>query len=44
MSITYSERVSVFVVIQHAVHLRHFVFCGLPCSTVFLHYLKTALF
>jgi hypothetical protein len=36
MCVTYSVCVSAFVVIQHAMHLRHFVVCGLPGSTVFL--------
>jgi len=37
MSITYSECVYVVVVIQHAMHLRYFVICGLQGSTVFLN-------
>ena len=39
ISITYSECVPVALVIQHAKHMRHPVFCGLSCSTIFLHYL-----
>ena len=38
--ITYSESVSVALVIQHAKRMRHIVICGLPGSTVFsAHYL-----
>ena len=37
VSITYSERVSVALGIQHAMRMRHDVICGLPDSTVFSH-------
>ena len=37
ISITYSECVSVALGIQHEMRMRHFVFCALPCSTIFLH-------
>ena len=40
MSITYFENVSVVVVTQHAMHLRHFVVCRLPGSESPPHYLK----
>jgi hypothetical protein len=33
MSITYSEFMSVVLVIQHAMRVHHFVICGLPRST-----------
>jgi hypothetical protein len=40
MSITYSECVSVTLVIQHSMRMRHTVFCGLSRSTnIFPHYL-----
>jgi hypothetical protein len=35
--VTYSESVSVAFGIQHAMHMRHIVICGLPCSTIFFH-------
>ena len=35
MIITYSECVSVALVIQHAMRLRHIVICGPSVSTVF---------
>ena len=35
--ITYSECVSVVLVIQHAKRMRHIVTCSLPRSTVFFH-------
>ena len=39
-SITYSECVSVALVIQHPKCMRHIVFCGLSGSTIFFrHYL-----
>jgi hypothetical protein len=37
VSITYSECVSVALVIQHAIRIRHIVFCGLPGSAIFFH-------
>ena len=37
ISITYSECVSVALVIQHAMHMRHIVIYGLPLSTKFFH-------
>jgi hypothetical protein len=39
-SITYYERVSVALVIQHVMRMRHIIICGLPDSTIFFsHYL-----
>ena len=37
ISITYSECVYVVLVIQHAMRLRRFVLCGLPCCTLSFH-------
>jgi len=37
ISITYSECVILALGIQHAIPMRHIVFCGLPSSTVFFH-------
>ena len=37
MIITYSKRVSVALVTQHAMHLHHIVICGLSGSTLFFH-------
>ena len=34
---TYSECVAVALGIQHAMHMRHIVICGLPGFTVFFH-------
>jgi hypothetical protein len=40
MSITYSEYVSVALVIQHAMRMRHIVICRLSgCTNIFPHYL-----
>jgi len=38
-SITYSEYVSVALVIHHAMCMHHIVICGLPDSTLFFHIL-----
>jgi hypothetical protein len=35
--ITYSECVFVALGIQHAIHLRYIVICGLPHSTILFH-------
>ena len=37
ISNSYSERVFVALVIQHAMRMRHIVICGLPGSTVLFH-------
>jgi hypothetical protein len=37
ISVTYSECVILALGIQHAMCMRHIVFCGLPNSTVFFH-------
>jgi len=37
VSITYFECVSVALGIQHAMHMRHIVVCGLHGSRIFLH-------
>jgi hypothetical protein len=37
MSITQPVRVFVALGIQHAMHMRHIVICGLPHSTIFFH-------
>jgi len=37
ISIIYSECVFVALVIQHAMHMRHIVICGLPGSKTFFH-------
>jgi len=45
VSVTYSECVSVAVVIQHATRMRRIMFsCGLSGAAVFPHYLKSARF
>jgi hypothetical protein len=45
MNITYSKPVLVALGIQHAMRMRHIVFCGLPYSTMFSHIISlTALF
>jgi len=36
-SLTYSERVIVTLVIQHATDMRHVVICGLSGSTIFFY-------
>jgi len=36
LCITYSARVPVALGIQHAMHMRHTVISGLPCSTIFV--------
>ena len=35
ISITYSEHVSVALVIQHEMHISHIIICGLPGSAIF---------
>jgi len=35
--ITYSERVTVTLVIQHVMRMRHIIMCGLSGTTIFLH-------
>ena len=37
MSITHSKRVSVALVIQHAMRMRHIVIRGLSCSAILVH-------
>jgi len=37
ISITHSEYVSVAVVIQYAMRMRHIVVCGVAGSTIFYH-------
>jgi len=37
ISIAYSECLSVALVIQHAMRVRHIVICGLLCSSYFFH-------
>jgi hypothetical protein len=37
ISITYSEYVSIAIVIQDAMGMRHIVMCGLPCCTLFFN-------
>jgi hypothetical protein len=37
INITYSECLSVALVIQQAKHIRHIVICGLSCCTIFFH-------
>ena len=37
IAITYSERVFVASVIQHAMRMRHIVICGLSGYTIFFH-------
>jgi hypothetical protein len=37
LSITYSECAFVALGIQHAMHMRHIVVCGLQGSTIFFH-------
>ena len=36
-SITYNEHVSVALIIQHAMHMRHIVICGLSGPLSFFH-------
>ena len=36
-SITYSEFVFLALGIQHSIHMRHIVICGMPGSTIFFH-------
>ena len=37
INITFYERVCVALDIQHAMRMRHIVFCGLPRSTIYFH-------
>jgi hypothetical protein len=40
INITFCERVSVALVIQHAMRMRNVVICGLPRSTICFHNIK----
>ena len=44
ISITYNEHVSVALVLQQAMHMRHIVICGLLSSPSFFHTVYTAWF
>ena len=39
-SITYNERVSVALIIQHAMHMCHIVICGLSGPSLFFHFIS----
>jgi hypothetical protein len=43
MGITYSQCLSVALVIQHAKHVRHIVICGLTRLAIFFH-IKSTIF
>jgi hypothetical protein len=41
INITYSERLFVALVIQHAMRMRRIVICGLPGCAIFFHFYLT---